>query len=115
MRYHVYGIPRGELPKIGDEAAAAGAVRLEEALKSVVVRPLPAKLLAEPLKIRRAHPAPTSKAIELDKAHLQSVHTATMQLLELCSEGAFLARRSAAGRRAVVIPDSSSNIAVQVQ
>ena len=53
------------------------------------------KLHVSAFKVREAHPAPSSAAIALDKAHVQQVQQATMELMEICSKGVFVAGRAA--------------------
>ena len=109
VRHHVYGIKRTELPQIGSDSSLVGVSRLEKELRAVVIKPLPRKLHVSAFKVREAHPAPTSAAIALDKAHMQQVQQATMNLFEVCNGGVFVAGRAAMGirggsRRARPIP-----------
>jgi hypothetical protein len=99
VRHHVYGIKRAELPQIGSDSSLVGVSRLEKELRAVVIKPLPRKLHVSAFKVREAHPAPTSAAIALDKAHVQQVLQATMVLFEMCNEGVFVAGRAAMGLR----------------
>jgi hypothetical protein len=118
VRHHVYGIKRTELPQIGSDSSLVAVSRLEKELRVVVVKPLPRKLHVSAFKVREPHPAPTSAAIALDKAHLQEVLQATMALFEICSEGVFVAGRAAMGlrggsRRARPIPTVSEAAAAE--
>ncbi len=99
VRHHVYGIKRTELPQIGSDSSPAASLRLETELRTVVVKPLPKKLHVSAFKVREAHPAPSSAAIALDKAHVEQVQQATMKLLDICNQGVFIAGRAAMGLR----------------
>ena len=116
VRHHVYGIKRTALPQIGSDSSLAAVSRLEQELRAVVVKPLPMKFHVSAFKVREAHPAPSSAAIALDKAHVQQVQQATMELMEICSKGVFVAGRAAMGlrggsRRARPIPAVSEAVA----
>ena len=117
VRHHVYGIKRTELPQIGSDSSLVASLRLEKELREVVVKPLPMKLHVSAFNVRERHPAPTSAAIALDKAHMEKVQEATMKLFEIFNQGVFVAGRAAMGlrggsRRARTIPALAEAAAV---
>jgi hypothetical protein len=100
VRVHVYEIKAATLPAIGDRDSTEELERLVEALKAIVVLPLP-RLPPPPLPypVRPTHPAPTAEATALDVQHMVMISDAITQLMRLTSAGSFKAVRSKVPRR----------------
>ena len=108
VRRHVFGLKPKDLPLIGDDTGDAAVTRLEDALRTEVLKPLPAKPAPPPpYPVRPRHAAPTPLAISLDQQHLIDVSAAWAQLISTTSQSIFHVPRHHAAtraRRAVAAP-----------
>ena len=90
VRRHVFGVKSKDLPLIGDDTGDASVTRLEDALRTEVVKALPAKLAPPPPHpVRPRHAAPTALAISLDQQHLIAVSGAWAQLMSMANQFVF--------------------------